>query len=904
MNRASIPYFIREGINAYSFFDLMEQNLNKLLSEEENRLKEKSYLINASFQAIISKNDIETIYELIFRFMYLYYDDIDNSNSLKFEMLESFVKTKIDNISSQTLSIDQNYINFVKDFFNNVDCNDFYEICNFQSYMDDLKAILVSISTSLVNFLIEPFSKNEILKIAAERYNKFESYVETLQNQSILNTEDFFLKFLLIKRSFDDYISNVFIEFQDVFALNSRKSKLLMLPTFFEYILLHNVKDNSRQDFHCVQKNSNADPLELIQHNFVEAKEIEVKFEFIDGYNYLIYPDEKIPFYNDFKITCLLNSTKDIMYVANNEENPPKQIIYHEKKIGNVSNGFWIELGEGGKRYYFKELYCTSHTYDKYVCDMLSAIKGNKINISSINSTVIQSNPQLPNFVDKKTESIINYNPILSAIYNYCLDDPDYIAEASDFKRNYYYLNKYVELSGYFVLDLLQKAPKVDAFFSCAYNKPIIYVEGIPPDYQILEESENVIDLSNICNDICSILISSIPVMSLQVIKRIFLLDDFHPGNLAAKIVRKQYNNETIEFIEDIKIIDLWPATFVSEDRYLIGPNDVPDLSKATFEDIMLERVDIIGKKKLLINEVATKFPIFPPNVEETQRKRLSQRMEVLNNMNVNDKKLFYGDRIVDFIRNAMWAENLRPVLVFYAVDDLFRDAYSYYLEKYGPIKKDICINVASKVINECYIKATEETKVLHPLPNINQTFFMNLKYPLEIDAKEPQMWLKYLGHISNSIKSLIDSLTIFIDSKNYYLSSFRIYCLEFVEINDNAKLKTKVIAKKPTIIKSALTNDKSMGIVFSKSSKDIDIAKDFGIDIDHIEETSNFIINEFKSINKKKINAQAVDILPHIYSISSPFLFDIVMQILVQGRKRIASKKYPDLFYNLLVKS
>lgn len=534
-----------------------------------------------------------------------------------------------------------------------------------------------------------------------------------------------FLNFLLFRKWFMNNITEGFGNLPEICNFNDFVSdeSLLMPIVFYEYYIFNNENidliGQNQISFHKIENiDTNFKTINLISINGEKANISSTKTD--DHLFYIGYKmSDKKEIYPNFQFYSISNSDYTHKIKTTNIT-----AYYYPKKTGNTSQGFSVHFKNSNTKYFFKELYCLSERFkfihskrSQYVSSSDSAFRSYGLKVRKeecffIDGPICASNT----FV---------YSSANSNLYHMRATGP-YKKSDSQNGINLDHVNEYVELSGYFLLELFRMIPSMSAFYSEFFGKPIIKVNGIDESIYSLVSSINErgevsrIDFQSILYDINAVYISSIPIMKLRLIQIIFLIDDFHEGNLAVSFKTKKYTvrNKKVgsveyyeyKFIKDIQAIDIWPSYLNLKNQYIFETQNLSQFNEyISFDDQILNILDLkhkSGKLDLLYN------------CDD----------DYYINRNINCETItkadyaFYGQRIKSFQYTETNGRDKRSpyrvIAAYYAMLDLIDAAYKSYPDIFSGLDKNanICSSIVTKLLNKTYEKCTKETKALNEL--------------------------------------------------------------------------------------------------------------------------------------------------------------------------------------------
>lgn len=700
-----------------------------------------------------------------------------------------------------------------------------------------------------------------------------------------------YLKFVFIKNSFNKFLRKYFDAFNIAF-IRERFDNLLMPGVFYEYILFNDLETKNKIHFHSLQqeKISSLSNFSMID---LDGNIIEVKFVFQENINQIQYNGEMIKFYTDFNVICSYEKLNNhfVLSCESTADVNSKIIRYNDKTIGNTSKGFWIRFKD--TKFYFKELYCNTRHYIKnmsYILDKnetnkdLETLKFGK-NEYNIKSTEIETlSSRFPMLNMPENENIYYDN------LKYSIEKILMSIEESD----YYHINQYVELSGYFLLNTLGKIPDVNAFYSKIYGNPIIGIKEIDAKYNLVKSTIDQstlqrIKFDHIINDMFSVFISSIH--ELRLIQRIFLIDDFHEENVAISLKTTQQDQNKIQYIDGIQIIDLWPTVIQMDNDYLFKPKDKSSCFNInSFDDLimtMLFEIWNLTETKYSRGEVINNYfsiDVIQEAMCDVEKAEIQKRnKQIMNNkfqLSDDTKIEIYGDWILDFPFVRDDHKNPFYIITLFAMIDLFDNIFNTNKIKFSKYESKYCENIALDLLGESYGKATQ---VIPKISNYDSESIKSLhknKSAAMSDDANVKMWSKYLDHVAITIESIIFRLSTmpFLNKVKYSKKAKRIRIItqenennfEFLNCN-SSDLFTDISFRHQFI-----------GIIIYKGYKDNELTK-------YLDEF------EFHRIYSEAMNSK--DFLPKLYIIESPVMFDVALENMNSYQYRLKSN-YKKVYY------
>lgn len=811
-----IPRFLTEGFDVFTYLKcfikllkiiLNENNSNNIVYSKEFQL----YLTDLIHYSKKCKQSAKFMYDIVFASI----NDIclvnkyDNWNAIVEKLINTDEKKRI-LVNIQLLSKTIPSLIKIENDYRKITSN-----YSFQSYFDMVLINLRKMYSSLLNCSYNLFTLLEY-KSPKENYEDFFNLLHGQQkhekdHQKIYNSITY-LKFLYVKRSFNEFISKYFDDFNISYYQDENMKNLLMPGAFYEYMLLQDIETKESLKFHSSIQNP---IINFNDFSLINAEGNVQNYEYLfDIVSQLQTNGELIRFYPDFEIVCSSMHTNDskLFFCCSIDTEVTKIMRYHEKNIGNACKGFWIEFN--GRKYFFKELYCNTQLYKEQMFKVIS-------NPETILAHGLTMQRDSFRYVAEETVPTKKSHEIN-------IDD-----------SVFYYVNQYIELSGYFLLSALGKIPRVDAYFSVILGNPIIKVDGLDEKFKLVKSINTRMTFDQVIDDFYSIFISSIQIQGLRLIQIIFLLDDFHEENVAVSFETKMFDNVIIEYINEIKVIDLWPTISKLEDIYLFRPTDKSVFCETcSFDDLIITKLlHIKGLMKSLsmdnvIGEYSSKVKA-PEDKIETKEK-----LSIITQFDVNTKKEIYGERILDFPTLGVKKDPFY-VTAYFAMMDLFDSIYYSNVEKYSKYKSNYCVNIAMDLLAESYGRTTQT------LPKI-------------ANNENEVMWNKYLNHVSSCIESIIESLGAIIDYDMINSKNAQRIELIIQEGKNDYEIKN---CKAQLLFSDIHKRYKYVGMILSKNYREGDFIK---------------YMKEFNYQQIVTDSKKITDFIPHLYIIESPVMFDI----------------------------
>lgn len=704
-----------------------------------------------------------------------------------------------------------------------------------------------------------------------------------------------FLEFLYFKNWIYDNTFEAFEDIIDVSKLNYSvgfdKSQL-MPGVFYEYFLFHDVEIGSKIFFHHKRncstldaKATNEDPNIMDCFEMKNINNTTESFKYIRSVNndeqvnyYFVCNEKPIEIFPNFVFQSKSNNSLSFYIYSNdtinsvastegtnveNTQNQKNCAIFHPKTLGSISKGFWISFLNSDKKYYCKELFCVSEKYD-YYCSHHST---SSETFSDINITIQRSPDEATKSVENQN-STTNFTIINSYLYSRLQNRKP--------SPNRFHYNEYVELSGYLLLEYFGMIPKVDCFFSYLYGKPMVMIEGIDEnEYTLLSNYVNDqkirYDFNNIYNDKYAIFMSSIQLQKLRCMQVIFKLDDFHPANLAASITKEELlNNISVEFLNKIQAIDIWPTRRIVDSLYLFTKIDLSSsINACLFDEVIFQRLDythwdneiyIQNEKGLIIPQDVVQNPDY-----SSIKREFEQRKQIINSMSLESLKELYGERIISIQDKS---ENHRILITFYAINDMFYDALKKDPLLFNELSEQnnyICKSMIVTMLKRNYIKINRDLEVLPEIPNFDIEP-INIKNIKSISIRENDFF-RYMESSLDIMESIYSKMREIICNKNnppLKIVMPEVYQLKFVDVEGKLFGKEYKIIKVNNIWEILFRSETYLGIAFSTDNKDITKnLRHFNFKPD---------ANEQLSFIKKNFSHD-----PGFYFICSPFSYDLI---------------------------
>lgn len=854
IHSSSIPNFILNGYRIDIFLLCIKDRLSsykelylndKFTHEFKNTLNSLKFCYNSVIQLYRTMSSIllncdsitpEDISKIENGLSY-----IDN-NLLVLRAKQFFSTTEVD----QTILVESQFINNINEIKSSLIA--FYESLDRCSY------------TIFTNFIMRSNSLTIYLKnnLTTERDVKIPGYK--------------FLELIYFKNWVYKNIFEAFEDILDVSKLNYSVGfdrSQLMPGVFYEYFLFHDVEIGSNIFFHDRKKYSYHDD------NMMDCFEMKNLDNTTDIYKYqrsvdnddqtinyyFVCNKKPIEFFPNFEFQSKTNNNLPF-YIYNfpnveDTKNQRKCAVFHPKTLGNISTGFWVSFADSGKKYYCKELNCVS---EKFTYTYSSN------DFADCNLTIRRSSDETA-----ESESYTDDSSLHHYLYSrYRYRDPC--------SRRFHF-NEYVELSGYLLLEFFVMIPKVDSFFSYFYGKPMIMVEGIDESEfvllsQFINDEKSHYNFNNIYNDRYAVFMSSIQLQKLRCMQLIFKIADFHPGNLAASVTKKQLqNNFFIEYIEKIQAIDIWPAARIADYNYLFNHDDSSScIETCPFDYVIFNRLDHNNNK----NEIYFQNKdghIIPQDLIQSQeynsiRREFEERNEIIDSISEENLTKLYGERIIGIHDKP---HHYRIIITFYAINDMFCDALMknpHLFDELNELDENICEHMIIIMLKRNYSKITKDLDVLPEIPNFDIDS-INLGNLDSFENKSKYIdFFKYIRSAVEMMYSVILRLEEKIcDWKRNPLKIItpEVYQLSIVGVEGKLDYK---ITKVKDIWSILFEGQRYLGIAFSTDNEDLrKNLRHFDFKLD---------ANEQMSILKRNIGHDI-----KFYLICSPLVYDLAKRLI-----------------------
>lgn len=683
-----------------------------------------------------------------------------------------------------------------------------------------------------------------------------------------------YFDFFVIRNWIIDNIQKGFGNMPEIIEYNNFYNKSMLMPSvFYDFFVFNDIeyrKDNIDTSFHQASTNINKHNIHEFKCFNIENQEITYSIK-QEGKTYRFNHDgekEQVFLNIKFKINNK-DGENDLQICSMNERNTKFQNVvhYHKKTMGNVSNGFWITFDDSNDRYYFKELYCLSDNFETMHNKRLRYLKNDEKQYIQYGTTVISAREGLK--IERKLADHTHAN---NNVYIKHAGKP---YQESPEQAEYYHINEYVELSGYFLLEYFDMIPKVNSFKSKNYHKPIIYVKGIDEmQYRLIQDPQETpkrFDFCNIFDDLYSVLISSVPVQMLRIIQVIFLIDDFHEGNLAISTIKKTFRNRTFEYIRSIQAIDIWPTYSLLSAEYLFTRQDISqDTSRVSFDERIMHTIDLCSKDYCLTND----------SIKVNSR----NDPEIMNFYDFKKGRL--QSMISSLCTDAPETKDrsaIRITITYFAMIDLFDDFYfknHESIENVVNLESNICEEISKYLLTHTYEKSQN---VIGKLPDS----FPSGGVEMTREQHLVDYWNRYVYNVATVTNKLLQIIST--DIWKYDIIDNEFAFLLQMDLSNNTIIATKLGFAE---FCSYFNTDSMTAIGAIFLGEDIPAFKNVQEEL--MAKAKTKIINLLDlSIRSQMNEGKAI-----VFAFRSPVKFDIAIYRFANGKKYMNGEKIIPNFY------